>query len=166
MGVYDDERAISITGIAVVICRTILFIKPGFHSNAIACVACVAWNFHATNAIAPANRNARSKQWQPWFAACQRKRLRFLRFSFTQRTQRKRLRLNGNRAWCVVWTCIFDAQLLSADPLSYQTLTWFDASEQQLGNLRVVQTSSHELVFRKNAVSVRVQSPHYLHHLT
>jgi len=27
-----------------------------------------------------------------------RKRLRFLRFSFTQRTQRKRLRLNGNRA--------------------------------------------------------------------
>ena len=31
-----------------------------------------------------------------WLA--QRKRLRFLRFSFTQRTQRKRLRLNGNRA--------------------------------------------------------------------
>jgi len=28
----------------------------------------------------------------------QRKRLRFLRFSFTERTQRKRLRLNGNRA--------------------------------------------------------------------
>jgi len=27
-----------------------------------------------------------------------RKRLRFLRFSFSQRTQRKRLRLNGNRA--------------------------------------------------------------------
>jgi len=27
-----------------------------------------------------------------------RKRLRFLQFSFTQRTQRKRLRLNGNRA--------------------------------------------------------------------
>jgi len=27
-----------------------------------------------------------------------KKRLRFLRFSFTQRTQRKRLRLNGNRA--------------------------------------------------------------------
>ena len=27
-----------------------------------------------------------------------RNRLRFLRFSFTQRTQRKRLRLNGNRA--------------------------------------------------------------------
>ena len=46
---------------------------------------------------APANRNARSKQWQPWLAACQRKRLRFLRFSFTQR---KRLRLNGNRALC------------------------------------------------------------------
>jgi len=37
---------------------------------------------------APANRNAPSKQWQPWLAACQRKRLRFLRFSFTQRTQR------------------------------------------------------------------------------
>jgi len=31
-------------------------------------------------------------------AACQRKRLRFLRFSFTQRTQPKRLRFNGNRA--------------------------------------------------------------------
>ena len=34
-------------------------------------------------------------------AACQRKRLRFLRFSFTQRTQRKqrkRLRLDGNWA--------------------------------------------------------------------
>ena len=47
------------------------------------------------------NRNARSKQWQPWLAACQRKRLHFLRFSFTQRmqlTQRKRLRLNGNWA--------------------------------------------------------------------
>ena len=43
---------------------------------------------------APANRNARSKQWHPWLAACQRKRLRFLRFSFTQRTQHKRLRLN------------------------------------------------------------------------
>jgi len=28
----------------------------------------------------------------------QHKRLRFLWFSFTQRTQRKRLRLNGNRA--------------------------------------------------------------------
>ena len=52
----------------------------------------------------PANRNARSKQWQPWLAACQRKRLRFLRFSFTQRTQRKRLRLNGNRAWVYTWT--------------------------------------------------------------
>jgi len=47
---------------------------------------------------APANRNAWSKQWQPWVAACQRKRLRFLRFSFMQPTQRKRLRLNGNRA--------------------------------------------------------------------
>ena len=32
---------------------------------------------------APANRNARSKQWQPCLAAC----------------QLKRLRLNGNRAW-------------------------------------------------------------------
>ena len=35
---------------------------------------------------------------------CQRKRLRFLRFSFTQRTQRKRLRLNGNWASLCVWT--------------------------------------------------------------
>ena len=54
---------------------------------------------------APANRNARSKQWQPWLAACQRKRLRFLRFSFTQRTQRKRLRLDGNRAWLCIRRC-------------------------------------------------------------
>jgi len=32
-------------------------------------------------------------------------RLRFLRFSFTQRTQRKRLRLNGNRALLVLEIC-------------------------------------------------------------
>jgi len=32
-------------------------------------------------------------------------RLRFLRFSFTQRTQRKRLRLNGNRASNVLIDC-------------------------------------------------------------
>ena len=66
----------------------------------------VAWKFHATK---PANRNARSKQWQPWLAVCQRKRLRFLRFSFTQRTQRtqrKRLRLNRNRALlCIILLC-------------------------------------------------------------
>jgi len=62
----------------------------GFHSNAIA--------IFTQETQAPANRNARSKQWQPWLAACQRNRLRFLRFSFTQRTHRKRLRLNGNRA--------------------------------------------------------------------
>jgi len=47
-------------------------LKPGFHSNAIACVACV----FTQQTQAPANRNARSKQWQPWLAACQRKRLR------------------------------------------------------------------------------------------
>jgi len=105
-------------------------VKPGFHSNAIACVVCVAcvvnenrkkrkrlrwqaanhgrhcfdWAFLLAGACvftqqtqAPANRNAQSKQWRPWLAACQRNRLRFLRFLFTQRTQRKRLRLNGNR---------------------------------------------------------------------
>ena len=58
---------------------------------------------------APANRNARSKQWQPWLAACQHKRLRFLWFSLTQRTQRtqrKRLCLNGNRT---VGLCITQA---------------------------------------------------------
>jgi len=38
-------------------------------------------------------------------AACQRRRLRFLRFSFTQRTQRKRLRLNGNRALISLMFC-------------------------------------------------------------
>jgi len=32
---------------------------------------------------APTNRNARSKQCQPWLAACQRNRLRFLLFSFS-----------------------------------------------------------------------------------
>ena len=46
-----------------------------FKRNRLRCVRCVTQ--------APANRNARSKQWQPWLAACQRKRLRFLRFSFT-----------------------------------------------------------------------------------
>ena len=64
----------------------------------------IGWRLHllrenfTQQTQAPANRNARSKQWQPWLAACQRKRLRYLRFSFTQRTQRtqrKRLRLNG-----------------------------------------------------------------------
>jgi len=61
--------------------------------------ACVCWSEIFTQQTQiPANRNARSKQWQSWLTACQRKRLRFLRFSFTQRTQRKRLRLNGNRA--------------------------------------------------------------------
>jgi len=48
----------------------------------------LALAFEQTQALA--NWNARSKQWQPWLAG---KRLRFLRFSFTQR---KRLRLNGN----------------------------------------------------------------------
>ena len=110
-------------------------LKPGFHSNASNCVACVNKNrkkrkrlrWQAANhschcfdrafllagtcvysvkisrnytqqTQVPANRNAWSKQWQPRLAACQRKRLCFLRFSFTQCTQRKRLRLNGNRA--------------------------------------------------------------------
>ena len=40
-----------------------------------------------------------------WLAACQSKRLRFLRFSFTQRTQRKRLHLNGNRALVSLCGC-------------------------------------------------------------
>ena len=57
-------------------------LKPGFHSNAIACVSRITQQTQA-----PANRfQQRSKQWQPWLAAC----------------QRKRLRLNGNRAWVVV----------------------------------------------------------------
>jgi len=79
-------------------------LKPGFHSNAIACVgkqpimvatastehsyiltgACVCCVKFSRNKRKrqPIYRNARSKQWQPWLAAC----------------QRKRLRLNGNRA--------------------------------------------------------------------
>jgi len=48
-------------------------------------------------------------------AACQRKRLRFLRFSFTQRTQRKRLRLNGNRALSTV-TCFVTRFVISLSP--------------------------------------------------
>jgi len=40
----------------------------------------------------------RSSGNRDWLLANASKRLRFLRFSFTQRTQRKRLRLNGNRA--------------------------------------------------------------------
>ena len=50
-----------------------------------ACVCCVK-----------ISRNKRKRQ--PIGMLGRRKRLRFLRFSFTQRTQRKRLRLNGNRA--------------------------------------------------------------------
>ena len=61
-------------------------------------LAFVAWNFQVTHASATQYRDSRSKEWQPRLAACQRKRLRFLWFSFAQRTQRKRLRLNGNRA--------------------------------------------------------------------
>jgi len=50
---------------------------------------------------------ASSQSWLPllrqripigWRLLHERKRLRFLRFSFMQRTKRKRLRLNGNRA--------------------------------------------------------------------
>jgi len=50
---------------------------------------------------------ASSQSWLPllrpsipigWRLRLLRERLRFLRFSFTQRTQRKRLRLNGNWA--------------------------------------------------------------------
>jgi len=43
--------------------------------------------------------------------ACQRKSLRFLRFSFTQRTQRKQLRLNGNRAWHLLHKLLFIKQI-------------------------------------------------------
>ena len=45
----------------------------------------------------PIGMLGRSSGNHDWLRA-KRKRLRFLRFSFTQRTQRKRLRLNGNRA--------------------------------------------------------------------
>ena len=69
-----------------------------FKRNRLRCVRCV-------------NKNRKRFRWQAanhgchcfdrafLLAACQRKRLCFLRFSFTQRTQRKRLRLNGNWAW-------------------------------------------------------------------
>ena len=67
-------------------------VKPGFHSNAIACVG--------KQPIMVATASTEHSYWLAlaFVAWCQRKRLRFLRFSFTQRTQRKRLRLNGNRA--------------------------------------------------------------------
>jgi len=47
--------------------------------------------------------------------------LRFLRFSFTQRTQCKRLRLNGNRAsvgmaWLTGSTAIYDDHTISNVP--------------------------------------------------
>ena len=64
-------------------------IKPGFHSNASACqlASSQSWLPNFTQQTqAPANRNAPSKQWQPWLAAC----------------QRKRLHLNGNRALCCI----------------------------------------------------------------
>jgi len=69
---------------------------------------------------ASANRNARSKQWQPWLAACQCKRLHFLRFSFTQR---KRLRLNGNWALLSLWLLLL---LLNFNHVwrGLQTLPW------------------------------------------
>jgi len=68
---------------------------------------------------APANRNARSKQWQPWWLATKLiKKKRFLRFSFTQRTQRKRLRLNENRA--------SDLRLATRHPeVNYQFTDWY-----------------------------------------
>jgi len=65
----------------------LLRIKPGFHSNAI-----------AKRQRQPIGMLGRSSGNHNWLLANAIKRLRFLRFSFTQRTQRKRLRLNGNRA--------------------------------------------------------------------
>ena len=71
-------------------------LKPGFHPNAIACVACIAfgWKPGKTQALALAS----SQSWLP-----------LLRPSIpgtfspvsiqTQRTQRKRLRLDKNQAW-------------------------------------------------------------------
>jgi len=41
-----------------------------------------------------------------------------------------------------------------------------DAAEQQFGNLRIIRTASYELFSRQNAVTVLVQFPHYLDHLT
>ena len=66
-------------------------VRPGFHSNAIACVG--------KQPIMVATASTEHSYWLALaFVAWNRKRLRFLRFSFTQRTQRKRLRLNGTRA--------------------------------------------------------------------
>jgi len=47
---------------------------------------------------APANRNARSKQWQPWLAAWLANATACVSCSFRLRNARKRLHLNGNRA--------------------------------------------------------------------
>jgi len=75
-----------------------------FKSNRLRCVRCVNENRKKTQALVLAS----SQSWLPllrpsipigWrLRLLRRKRLRFLRCSFTQRTQRKRLRLNGNRA--------------------------------------------------------------------
>ena len=78
---------------------TISRLKPGFHSNAssqswlplLRPSIPIAWRLRLLREIftqqmqAPANRNARSKQWQvaTMIGTCQRKHLRFLRFSFT-----------------------------------------------------------------------------------
>jgi len=108
-----------------------------------ACVCCVKistdfriaialWRHHGLRLLreiftqqtqTPANRNARSKQWQPWLAACQRKRLHFLRFSFTQRMQRKRLRLNENRAVAYTKYSLLIARLHAHSVLSVQHKT-------------------------------------------
>jgi len=58
--------------------------KPGFHSNAIACLA-------SSQSWLPLLRPSIPIGW----------RLRLLREIFTQCTQRKRLRLNGNWAVCL-----------------------------------------------------------------
>ena len=103
-------------------------IKPGFHSNASACVGkqpimvatastehsywlallFVAWNFSRNKRKRqPIGMLGRSSGNHDWLlanaSACVS-----CGYSFTQHTQRKRLRLNGNRTWIYVWQYFTD----------------------------------------------------------
>ena len=77
----STENLIVYNPFTSVVCRVSKARFP-FKRNRLRCGVASNENF-TQQTQAPANRNARSKQWQPWLAACQRKRLRFLRFSFS-----------------------------------------------------------------------------------
>ena len=75
--------------------------KPGFHSNAIACVACVAWTKTTRNASVCVGKQpimvaTASTEHSCWLA------LAFVAWKFHATNASARLRLNGNRASVVI----------------------------------------------------------------